>query len=94
VRSWTRWIDLPHPIGDLVGEHLIASGPVRSRTLQDQDDKGSLAEALTEATPAGIVPVHHPDGRVGLDEGDGQAATRAWWGRSANPVDARRPGLS
>jgi hypothetical protein len=31
--------------------------------------------------------VHHPDGWIGLSEGEGQDAARAWWVRSA-----RQPG--
>jgi len=27
VRSWSRWIELPGQVGDLVGEHLIGAGP-------------------------------------------------------------------
>ncbi len=42
-----------------------------------------LAQARIEARPAGIVPVYHPDGWVGLSEGEGQDAARAWWVRSA-----------
>jgi hypothetical protein len=42
-----------------------------------------LAQARIDARPAGIVPVHHPDGWVGLSEGEGQDAAQAWWVRSA-----------
>jgi hypothetical protein len=41
-----------------------------------------LAETPIEAAPAGINPIHHPDGWVGLSEGEGQDAARAWWVRS------------
>jgi hypothetical protein len=41
-----------------------------------------LAEAPIAAAPAGIDPVHHPDGWVGLSEGEGQDAVKAWWVRS------------
>jgi len=41
-----------------------------------------VAEAPIEAAPAGIDPVHHPDGWVGLSEGEGQDAVKAWWVRS------------
>jgi hypothetical protein len=41
-----------------------------------------LAEAPIEAAPVGIEPVHHPDGWVGLSEGEGQDAVKAWWVRS------------
>jgi len=43
-----------------------------------------LATAPIEAAPAGISPIHHPDGWVGLSEGEGQDATRAWWIRSTD----------
>jgi hypothetical protein len=46
-----------------------------------------LAQARIEARPAGIEVVHHPDGWIGLSEGEGQDAARAWWVRSA-----RQPG--
>ncbi|MBO0804507.1 MAG: hypothetical protein J2P25_15710 [Nocardiopsaceae bacterium] len=40
------------------------------------------ARSLIEAVPAGITPVHHRDGWVGLSEGEGQDGLRAWWVRS------------
>jgi hypothetical protein len=43
-----------------------------------------LAETPIEARPAGIEPIHHPGGWVGLSEGEGQDAARAWWVRSAS----------
>ena len=49
----------------------------------DLDSGQPLAEARIEARPAGIVTIHHPDGWVGLSEGEGQDAARAWWVRSA-----------
>ena len=52
-------------------------------TRFDLESGAPLAEAPIEAAPAGIEPVHHPDGWVGLSEGEGQDATRAWWVRSA-----------
>lgn len=42
------------------------------------------AQASIEAAPAGINPIHHPDGWVGLSEGEGQDAAHAWWIRSAS----------
>ena len=45
----------------------------------DLESGAPLAEVAIEAAPAGIEPVHHPDGWVGLSEGEGQDATRAWW---------------
>lgn len=47
----------------------------------DLDSGEPLAEAQIDAAPAGISPVHHPDGWVGLSEGEGQDAVRAWWVR-------------
>jgi hypothetical protein len=44
-----------------------------------------VAMTSIRAEPAGIVPVHHHDGWVGLSEGEGQDAARAWWVRSADP---------
>jgi hypothetical protein len=52
----------------------------------DLDSGQPLAEAPIEAQPAGIVPVHHPDGWVGLAEGEGQDASRTWWVRSASQL--------
>jgi hypothetical protein len=48
-----------------------------------------LAEAPIEARPAGIIPIHHPDGWVGLSEGEGQDAARAWWIRSASEASGQ-----
>jgi hypothetical protein len=45
-----------------------------------------LATTQIQAAPAAITPVHHPDGWVGLSEGEGQDAARAWWVRSAAPA--------
>jgi hypothetical protein len=49
----------------------------------DLESGAPLAEVAIDAAPAGIHPVHHPDGWVGLSEGEGQDAARAWWVRSA-----------
>lgn len=54
----------------------------------DLDSGQPLGDAPIQAQPAGIIPVHHPDGWVGLSEGEGQDAARAWWVRSAS----RSPG--
>ncbi|MDX6584609.1 MAG: hypothetical protein QOI10_3793 [Solirubrobacterales bacterium] len=40
-----------------------------------------VAEAAIDTAPAGIVPVHHRDGWVGLSVGEGQDAARVWWVR-------------
>jgi len=56
----------------------------------DLDTGVPLAEMpILQAAPAGISPIYHPDGWVGLSEGEGQDATRAWWVGSAS-----RPGSS
>jgi hypothetical protein len=44
-------------------------------------------EAAICATPTGIEPVHGPWDWVGLSEGEGQDAARAWWVRSATSPD-------
>jgi hypothetical protein len=50
----------------------------------DLETGASLAEVpIVQAAPAGINPVHHPDGWVGLSEGEGQDAAHSWWVRSA-----------
>ncbi len=56
----------------------------------DLDSGRLLASARVEAAPAGISPVHHPDGWVGLSEGEGQDAVRAWWVRPAAGLGADR----
>jgi hypothetical protein len=57
----------------------------------DLESGRPLAQVPIAAAPAGISPVHHPDGWVGLSEGEGQDAVRAWWVRSAgrSPAQAR-----
>jgi putative transposase of IS4/5 family DUF4096 len=49
----------------------------------DLESGAPLGEVAIRAAPAGIEPVHHPGGWVGLSEGEGQDAARAWWVRSA-----------
>jgi hypothetical protein len=56
----------------------------------DLDSGRLLATAQIEAAPAGINPIHHPDGWVGLSEGEGQDAVRAWWVRPASGLGADR----
>jgi hypothetical protein len=58
----------------------------------DLESGAPLAEAPIQAAPAGITPVHHPDGWVGLSEGEGQDAVRSWWVRSTSP-SARPAGI-
>ncbi|HVF14246.1 MAG TPA: hypothetical protein VM942_06570 [Acidimicrobiales bacterium] len=50
-----------------------------------------VAEATIATAPAGIVPVHHRDGWVGLSVGEGQDAARVWWVRLG--TDPARPAL-
>jgi len=57
----------------------------------DLDSGQPLARAPIEARPAGIIPVHHPDGWVGLSEGEGQDAARTWWVWSATQSAGRMP---
>ena len=49
----------------------------------DLDSGQPLAVSPIRARPAGIEVIHHPDGWVGLSEGEGQDAAQAWWVRSA-----------
>lgn len=49
----------------------------------DLESGQPLAAKPIRARPQGISPVHHPDGWVGLSEGEGQEAAQAWWVRSA-----------
>lgn len=42
-----------------------------------------VADTIIDTAPAGVVPVHHRDGWVGLSVGEGQDAARAWWVRLA-----------
>ena len=50
----------------------------------DLDSGQPRAESAIPARPAGIGPFYHPDGWVGLSEGEGQDAAQAWWVRSAS----------
>jgi len=49
-----------------------------------------LAETPIRAKPEGIIPLHHPDGWVGLSEGEGQDAARSWWVRSTAEPSGQR----
>jgi hypothetical protein len=46
-----------------------------------------LAAEPIEAQPSGVLPMHDPDGWVGLDVGEGQDGCRAWWVCSAGLAD-------
>ena len=52
----------------------------------DSDSGQPLAAAPIKAQPFGILPIHHPDGWVGLSEGEGQDRCQAWWVRSASQL--------
>jgi hypothetical protein len=46
-------------------------------------DTGEIVDQVhIEAAPNAIRPVHHPDGWVGLDEGEGQDRSATWWVRA------------
>ena len=47
-----------------------------------------VADAAISTAPAGIQPVHHRDGWVGLSVGEGQDAARTWWVRLAGDPPA------
>jgi hypothetical protein len=79
VRIWRTWFHQP-------GESravIPAESYDRCLVIRlDLDSGRLLAEAPIDAAPAGISPIHHPDGWVGLPEREGQDATQAWWIRS------------
>ena len=47
-----------------------------------------VAEVPIATSPAGIQPIHHRDGWVGLSVGEGQDAARAWWVRLSDEPPA------
>jgi hypothetical protein len=51
-----------------------------------------VADTIIATAPAGIQPIHHRDGWVGLSVGEGQDAARAWWVRLAGPDPGAAPG--
>jgi hypothetical protein len=62
----------------------VVPDPSYEHSLIVQFDAGTgrvVAEAPISAVPAGIAPIHQRYGWVGLSEGEGQDATRAWWVR-------------
>jgi hypothetical protein len=79
--SGCTWFDAdgqPHAIvPDASSSHCLV-------TCLDLHSGQPLAISPVRARPAGIEPIHHPDGWVGLSEGEGQDATQAWWVRSAH----------
>ena len=67
--------------------YAVIPDPSYGHSLVVRFDLGSgqpLAVAPIGAKPAGIEVIHHPDGWVGLSEGEGQDAVQAWWVRSAS----------
>jgi len=72
---------------DLAGEPYAVVPDVSDGCAVRHFDLGSgesLAAALLMAEPTGIHPIHQPGGWVGLSEGEGQDAARAWWIRPAD----------
>lgn len=72
---------------DQAGEpHAVVLAPDRQGCLVlclDLDSGRPVAQAPIEAWPyGGINPVHHPNGWVGLSDGEGQNTSCAWWARS------------
>jgi hypothetical protein len=84
--SGCTWFDLagqPHAV-------VPAGSYSHCRVLRLDLGTGQLlAETPIEAAPAGINPIHHPDGWVGLSEGEGQDAARTGWVRSDNQQPAQ-----
>jgi hypothetical protein len=80
---------------DVAGEpHAVIPAPSYDGCLVLRLDLRSgnlVAQTRIEAEPAGIQPVHHPDGWVGLSDGEGQDAVRAWWVRSTGRAVGSRP---
>jgi kynureninase len=62
VRSWSRWIELPGQVGDLVGEHLIGAAPGQV-TVCDSTTVNlyKLARAALDAQPGRNVIVTDDD---------------------------------
>ena len=87
--AWTGAFESGCTWFDSAGEpHAVIPASAYDHCLVIRFDLASgapLAEAPIQAAPAGINPIHHRDGWVGLSEGEGQDAARAWWVRSANP---------
>jgi hypothetical protein len=74
--SWFDAVGEPHAV--------VPAFPGYCRVIRfDLDSGAAVATARIRADPAGISPVHHRDGWVGLSVGEGQDAARAWWARSA-----------
>jgi hypothetical protein len=78
--TWFDWTGQPH---------AVVPAPSYDGCLVlrlDLESGQPLAQAPIGAAPAGVSPVHHRDGWVGLSEGEGQDAARAWWVRSAGQL--------
>lgn len=88
---WARDFESGCTWFDSAGQpHAVTPAPSYQGCLVirfDLETGAPLAEVpIIQAAPAGINPVHHPDGWVGLSEGEGQDAVRAWWVRSTSPA--------
>jgi kynureninase len=52
VRSWSRWIELPRQVGDLVGEHLVGAAPGQVAVCDSTTvNLYKLASAALDAQP-------------------------------------------
>jgi kynureninase len=62
VRSWSRWIELPRQVGDLVGEHLVGAAPGQVAVCDSTTvNLYKLASAALDAQPGRNVIVTDDD---------------------------------
>jgi kynureninase len=62
VRSWSRWIELPRQVGDLVGEHLVGAAPGQVAVCDSTTvNLYKLACAALDAQPGRSVIVTDDD---------------------------------
>ena len=62
VRSWSRWIELPRQVGDLVGEHLVGAAPGQVAVCDSTTvNLYKLACAALDAQPGRTVIVTDDD---------------------------------
>jgi kynureninase len=62
VRSWSRWIELPREVGDLVGEHLVGAAPGQVAVCDSTTvNLYKLASAALDARPGRNVVVTDDD---------------------------------
>ena len=85
-RSGCTWFDEP---GQSYAVVPAASYDHCLVVCLDLDSGQPLAVAPVQAAPEGISPIHHPDGWIGLSEGEGQDAVRAWWVRPAGQLPSQ-----